>query len=406
MPRKPTAGRTARRRRRAAAQAHHGSGRQGLHHLILTRPAGKGPFPVIVKGDLCWGRIDPAIVAEVVRRGYMLAEFDRTELAADKDYRTTGVYPLYPGLRLARHRRVGVGLPPRDRLPAHPRLRGREEMIVTGHSRGGKAALLAGAPDQRVALTCPNGSGCGGPAATASRPPRARTSAASQRPSRSGSRPSFTPSSATWTASRSTSTRSRPCRAREPTSRPKAWRPLGQPRGHAGDLRRGPEVYKFLGAEDRIGILYREGKHEHNADDFAALLDFADKVLLGKKPDRDFNRLPFPDAPSPTPGRPPTPASHRPPRPGAGRCGRHEASLAAGWSTFLCVPGKPSSRTSFARRDLGTGQCADQECRGRACPALPDRGRGQGKPCPYITAPERYRPEIPAAEPRRDDGLG
>jgi len=43
-------------------------------HLILTRPAGKGPFPVIVKGDLCWGRIDPAIVAEVVRRAHIPRE--------------------------------------------------------------------------------------------------------------------------------------------------------------------------------------------------------------------------------------------------------------------------------------------------------------------------------------------
>src|SRR5204863_7953741 len=46
--------------------------------LILTIPAGKGPFPVIVKGDLCWGRIKPDIVAAVAGRGYLLAEFDRT----------------------------------------------------------------------------------------------------------------------------------------------------------------------------------------------------------------------------------------------------------------------------------------------------------------------------------------
>src|SRR5579884_2990016 len=33
--------------------------------MVLTTPAGKGPFPVILKGDLCWGRVDPKIVQEV-----------------------------------------------------------------------------------------------------------------------------------------------------------------------------------------------------------------------------------------------------------------------------------------------------------------------------------------------------
>src|SRR5205823_3854293 len=49
-------------------------------HLLLSIPAGKGPFPAIVKGDLCWGRVDPLIIAEANRRGYIVAEFDRTEI--------------------------------------------------------------------------------------------------------------------------------------------------------------------------------------------------------------------------------------------------------------------------------------------------------------------------------------
>lgn len=34
-----------------------------------------------------------------------------------------------------------------------------EKIIVTGHSRGGKTALLTGALDERVAITVPNASG-------------------------------------------------------------------------------------------------------------------------------------------------------------------------------------------------------------------------------------------------------
>src|SRR4051812_46937787 len=50
-------------------------------HLIVTVPPGKGPFPAIVRGDLCWGRVHADIAEEVARRGYILAQFDRTELA-------------------------------------------------------------------------------------------------------------------------------------------------------------------------------------------------------------------------------------------------------------------------------------------------------------------------------------
>ena len=59
------------------------------------------------------------------------------------------------------------------------------------------------------------------------------------------------------------------------------------------------EVFKFLGADDKIGIHFREGKHEQNEEDFAALLDFADHQFFGKKPAQDFTKLAFPDAPKP-----------------------------------------------------------------------------------------------------------
>ena len=35
-------------------------------------------------------------------------------------------------------------------------------IAVTGHSRGGKTAILAGATDERIAVTNPNNSGTGG----------------------------------------------------------------------------------------------------------------------------------------------------------------------------------------------------------------------------------------------------
>ena len=57
------------------------------------------------------------------------------------------------------------------------------------------------------------------------------------------------------------------------------------------------EVYQFLGAGDKIGLHYRQGKHNQNAEDFTALLEFADHVLNGKSSKMNFVQLPYQDAP-------------------------------------------------------------------------------------------------------------
>jgi endo-1,4-beta-xylanase len=54
------------------------------------------------------------------------------------------------------------------------------------------------------------------------------------------------------------------------------------------------EVYRFLGVEDRIGIWYRPGEHEHGRDDWHAFLDFADWHFKGILPDRCYDDNPFP----------------------------------------------------------------------------------------------------------------
>ena len=129
--------------------------------VFLTVPAGKGPFPVIVKGDLCWERVKSEIVADVVKRGYALAEFDRTRIAPDdKTYRAAGIYKLHPeadGGDLAAwawgFSRVIDYLATLDSID-------KTKIIVTGHSRGGKAGYAVGTGhlDERAAMVVPNGS--------------------------------------------------------------------------------------------------------------------------------------------------------------------------------------------------------------------------------------------------------
>jgi hypothetical protein len=266
--------------------------------LILTVPPGKGPFPVIVKGDLCWSRVSTDILAAAVKRGYIVAEFDRTEFAPDSRDRSKGVWPVYPdvdwsvlGAWAWGFHRVVDYLVTQDEVD-------RKHIAVTGHSRGGKAALLAGALDERVALTCPNGSGCGGAGSYRILGEKCEDIAA------------ITKSFPFWFHPRF---REFVGRVDQLPFDQHSVKAIVAPRAQLntdalGDIWANPlgtqmsylatkEVYRFLGATNKIGTHYRQGKHEQNAEDWRALLDFADVQFFGKKVETKFDALPFPDAP-------------------------------------------------------------------------------------------------------------
>jgi dienelactone hydrolase len=267
--------------------------------LFLSLPGAafkKGPFPVIITGDLGWGRVKPEIIRQVVERGYILAEFSRVEIAPDNAERK-GVYaafPEYQGGRLAAwawgYHRVVDYLFTLDIVD-------KKHIAVTGHSRGGKTALLAGATDERIALTVPNNSGCGGAGCYRLQADKSEDIAA------------ITKNFPFWFAPHFTDFIGKIDRLPFDQHTVKA---LVAPRAllsteALGDLWANPkgtqqtyaaakELFDFLGAGDRIGIFFREGKHEQNSDDWSVLLDFADKQLFGKKVERRFDALAFPKA--------------------------------------------------------------------------------------------------------------
>lgn len=275
-----------------------GAAQSPSFRLILTIPNGAGPFPVVVKGDLCWGRIPPSILAAAVRRGYVVAEFDRTEFAPDSADRTKGVYPLYPDRDWAAlaawawgyHRTV-------DYLLTLSTV-DKKRIAVTGHSRGGKAALLAGALDERIALTAPNGSGCGGGGCYRVQGEQSEDIGA------------ITKRFPYWFHERLALFVGHVDQLPFDQHYVKA---LVAPRAllgteALGDLWANPlgtqvsylaarEVYRYLGAANQIGIHYREGKHEQNVEDWNVLLDFADAQFFGKMGGTRFDRQPFPNAP-------------------------------------------------------------------------------------------------------------
>jgi hypothetical protein len=235
------------------------------------------------------------IVEAVIRRGYALAEFNREEVAPDGPQRQ-GIYAAYPhydGGRLSAwawgfHRVC-------DYLLTRPEI-DPQKIAVTGHSRGGKAALLAGATDTRIALTAPNNSGCGGAGCYRFMGPQSEDIGAivSRFPYW------FHPRFAAFVGQVE----------RLPFDQ-HTLKTLVAPRAllsteALGDLWANPsgtqithlaakEVYAFWGAESRIGIWFREGGHAHNLQDWSALLDFADRQFRGDVSARRFDRLAFPD---------------------------------------------------------------------------------------------------------------
>lgn len=268
--------------------------------LYLLIPPGAGPFPVALNGDGCWRGITDGITAEVLRRGYILAQFNRVEIVPDvkQATRQTGLYRVYPegdfGALAAwawgYHRCVDVltSMPVVD--AAH--------IAVVGHSRGGKTSLLVGATDERIALTCANDSGAGGAGCFRWQGPTSEKLADLIRNfpywfgpglkdyvGREADLPFDQHDLKALVAPR-------PLLTTEALGDP--W---ANPQGTWQTHRAAGEVYRWLGVGERLGLWYREGGHEHGAADWNALLDFMDWQWRGQPPSVSFDQDPFPGLP-------------------------------------------------------------------------------------------------------------
>jgi hypothetical protein len=109
-------------------------------------------------------QVDTWAADTVIERGYALATFYCGDVAPDQPGHTDGVHPAYPGFDWGTVRAWAWGLSrAADYLATVPEI-DRTRMAVVGHSRLGKAALVAGAYDDRFAVVIPHQAGCGGSA--------------------------------------------------------------------------------------------------------------------------------------------------------------------------------------------------------------------------------------------------
>ncbi len=112
----------------------------------------KKPLPTLIEGDGCWRCLTDEIVMALVNRGWLVAQFNRCEVAADS--KASKEMTLFKWA-WAYHRAIDALLKAEKRVdPAC--------IAITGHSRGGKTVALAGATDTRIAAVGDNCSGQGG----------------------------------------------------------------------------------------------------------------------------------------------------------------------------------------------------------------------------------------------------
>jgi hypothetical protein len=265
-------------------------------------PKGKGPFPVILRNDSAIFNVP--IADEVVKRGYIVADYARTDLDPDENNvvgPAQAAYPDYDWATLAVWAWGGMRVI--DYLMTLEPVN-KDKIAFTGHSRGGKTALLAGAFDERIALVAPNGSGCGGAGCYRFEGEKSESLERITAPDRFSY----------WFVPRFRDFAGKETRLPfdqhflkvlvAPRSLVSVdalgdlWaNPYGTQQSHRG----AQPVFEFLGAGDKLGIYFRTGGHAQNEDDWRTLADFADKIFFGKTPasGKRFDQLPFPDAPKP-----------------------------------------------------------------------------------------------------------
>jgi hypothetical protein len=237
--------------------------------------------------------------AQALDRGYAVVTFFYQDCGQDGgDYRKTGFFPAYPDYDWADLSAWAWGMSRCVDYLESQSFADKSKFIAVGHSRLGKATLVAGAFDERFALVAPCGSGCGGTGAYRFN--------GQGRGGREGLE-NIVKSFPQWTIPRLAEFSGQV----EKLPFDQHWlidlvapRVFIAPDGlqdTAASVNAlvqsylaAKPVYALLGVPEHLGINFRPGKHMLAPEDWTAILDFSDQQLRGLDVKRRFDQLPPP----------------------------------------------------------------------------------------------------------------
>lgn len=286
-----------------------------LLELLLPAPGSEGAplredekYPVLLTGDGCYRNMELDVVNAARSRGYVTARFNRLELANDvKGSREGGLYDVYPGMTFSDISAWAWGyLVCMDVLERIP-FADETEVGITGHSRGGKTVLLAGAVDERIKYVCPNNSGCHG-AVSHRCVVTGQGDSEKQWGSKNERIRSMFDMFPTWMGPKLEPYIDReqdlpydmhyfgaliaPRYYLQHEGMQDYWsNPIGAWQNFAAVK----ACYRYLGCEDHAGAWFRPGGHRHKLPDFESFLDFMDRARAGLALAEHLQINPYPD---------------------------------------------------------------------------------------------------------------
>lgn len=265
---------------------------------LLVPNATARRYPIILAIDPVW-QPHVAETAKLVNdRGYAFAGFVYHDIDDDNADRLNGIYPAFPGNDWATLAAWSWGASRMLDYLATRQDIDVSQSVITGHSRCGKAALLAGSLDPRFALTAPHASGAGGAGSFRLQPPGVETLELITAPERFHYW--FHPRLRTFVGHE----RQLPFDSHFLKSlvAPRALLTIealgdtwANPEGTWATHLAAREVYRFLHAEQMIMAHYRPGGHDMTRADWIILLEVADHIFRHAPRPESLSMNPFPD---------------------------------------------------------------------------------------------------------------
>ncbi len=262
-------------------------------------------YPVLLTGDGCWPYIEGEVKQQILKRGYIVARFNRLEIASDLLISSEGgIHDIYPGkysdisawawgYLVCMDAFEQIGLPSLDKT----------EVGITGHSRGGKTVMLAAALDERIKYVCINSSGMHG----------ANSYRCDVTEQGAGKKPSETLSGMlkickTWVGEKLYEYEGRinelpydmhyfgamiaPRFYLQNEGMQDYWL---NPVGAWQNFMAVKECYKYLGCEENAGAWYKPGEHQHTLAEFLVFLDFMDNARKNLPLQEHLKVNPYPE---------------------------------------------------------------------------------------------------------------